>query len=75
MSVIMVCVVLVLYSGSSMMEYVGHHKMSDCLKQKRELKRYGWKDSNNTRYACEKHKVEVGKDMNGKDYVIRVIEE
>lgn len=64
--------VLVLYINDVPKEFMGHHEnksgewvemgMGGCLKMKRTLKRNGWKDSHTgaTRFACEKHEVEIG---------------
>ena len=64
--------VLVLYINDVPKEFMGHHEnkagkwvemgMSGCLQMKRTLNRNGWKDSftGQTRFACEKRKVEIG---------------
>ena len=63
--------VLVLYINDVPKEFMGHHEvkgkwvemgMRGCLQMKRTLKRNGWKDSFTvqTRFACEKRKVEIG---------------
>ena len=63
--------VLVLYINDVPKEFMGHHEvkgqwvemgMRGCLQMKRTLKRNGWKDSYTgaTRFACEKHEVEIG---------------
>ena len=69
---IVTIMILVLYINDVPKEFMGHHEnsagkwvemgMGSCLKMKRTLKRNGWKDSFTcrTRFACEKHKVEVG---------------
>lgn len=56
---IAVAVVMLLYQGGSVIEHTYHDGISSCLKQKRSIERYGWKDSSGTRYSCEKRKVEL----------------
>jgi hypothetical protein len=76
--------VLVLYINDVPKEFMGHHEdkgqwvemgLSGCLQMKRTLKRNGWKDSytGETRYACEKHKVEVGKNHEGLEVVKKLL--
>ena len=68
--------VLVLYINDVPKEWMGHHEVNGrwvemgtmgCLKMKRNLKRNGWKDSytGTTRFACEKHEVELGPNHEG----------
>ena len=49
--------------------------MGGCLKMKRNLKRNGWKDSytGKTRFACEKHKVQLGKNHEGVIVVKKIL--
>lgn len=52
-------IVMLLYSSGGVLEYTYHDGISSCLRQKREIDRLGWKDTANTRYACEKRKIEL----------------
>lgn len=56
---IITAIVMVLYTSSGILEYTYHDGISSCLRQKREIDRLGWKDTENTRYACEKRKIEL----------------
>ena len=83
---IVTIMVLVLYINDVPKEFMGHHEnsagkwvemgMGGCLKMKRNLKRNGWKDSytGRTRFACEKHKVEVGPNYEGLAVVKKILE-
>ena len=65
---------------------MGHHENSDgewvemgvpgCLAMKRTLSRNGWKDSDSgeTRYSCEKKKVEVGDNWEGREVVKKLLD-
>ena len=68
---VIVAVIMVLYTSSGVLEHVYHDGISSCLKQKRQIERYGWKDSENTRYACEKRKIEIITETNE---VVKIIE-
>ena len=48
--------------------------MPDCLKMKRQIERNGWKDRKETRYSCEKREVEVGVGIDGKEYIVRLVD-
>ncbi len=65
--------VLVLYMNGIVKEHMAYWEdpvtkewvemgLPGCLAMKRTLKRNGWKDSHTgqTRFACEKHEVEIG---------------
>ena len=54
-----VTIVLILYLGGEAIEYTKRDSISDCLSVKRKIERLGWKDSRNTRYACEKTRSRV----------------
>jgi hypothetical protein len=64
---------------------MGHHEkdgewvemgVPGCLAMKRTLSRNGWKDSDSgeTRYSCEKKKVEVGENWEGREVVIKLLD-
>lgn len=68
---IVVAMVMLLYMGGEPIEYTYHEGISSCLKQKREIERYGWKDRELTRYSCERRKVEI---IESKKEVVRIVE-
>ena len=75
-----------LFLDGNLIEYMGHHENSEgqwvemgvpgCLAMKRTLARNGWKDSTSgqTRYACEKHKVAVEDNWEGREVVRKVLD-
>ena len=76
--------VLVLYLNSVPIEFMGHHEkdgkwvemgVPGCLSMKRTLSRNGWKDSasGETRYACEKHKVAIEENWEGREVVRKIL--
>ena len=83
---IKVMFVLVLYLNGGIIEFMGHHENSEgewvemgvpgCLAMKRSLSRNGWKDSESgeTRYSCEKKKVEVGDNWEGREVVKKLLD-
>ena len=78
--------VLMLFLDGNLIEFMGHHEneqgewvemgVPGCLAMKRTLARNGWKDSasGQTRYACEKHKVEVEDNWEGREVVRKVLD-
>ena len=84
--IIKVMFILMLFLDGNLIEYMGHHENSDgewvemgvpgCLAMKRTLARNGWKDSTSgeTRYACEKHKVAVEHNSEGREVVRKVLD-
>jgi hypothetical protein len=62
-----------LYVNGAIESHVGHHKMVDCLKAKRSQEK-SYDGERPFRYTCQKRLVEVGKDKNGKDYIIRLLD-
>ena len=84
--IIKVMFILMLFLDGNLIEYMGHHENSDgewvemgvpgCLAMKRTLARNGWKDSTSgqTRYACEKHKVAVEDNWEGREVVRKVLD-
>jgi len=48
--------------------------MSECLKMKRQIERNGWKDRKDTRYSCEKRQVEVAVGIDGKEYIVKLVD-
>jgi hypothetical protein len=77
--------ILILYLRGVPLEFMGHHDiqgqwremgMTGCLSMKRTLKRNGWRDSDSvdTRYSCERRKVLVETDGQGRAKVVRIVE-
>ena len=78
--------ILMLFLDGNLIEYMGHHEneqgewvgmgVPGCLAMKRTLARNGWKDSESgqTRYACEKHKVAVEDNWEGREVVRKVLD-
>ena len=78
--------ILMLFLDGNLIEYMGHHEneqgewvemgVPGCLSMKRTLARNGWKDSDSgqTRYACEKHKVAVEENWEGREVVRKVLD-
>ena len=77
--------ILILYLRGVPLEFMGHHDvnghwqamgMTGCLSLKRTLKRNGWRDSDSVdrRYSCERRKVLVETDSQGRAKVVRIVE-
>ena len=78
--------ILMLFLDGNLIEYMGHHEneqgewvemgVPGCLSMKRTLARNGWKDSDSgqTRYACEKHKVAVEDNWEGREVGRKVLD-
>lgn len=69
-----VTIVLILYLGGEAIEYTERGSVSECLGVKRKIERLGWKDSRNTRYACEKREVEFETGPDGKPQVAKLLD-
>jgi hypothetical protein len=69
----MVCITLLLYVNGEVASHVGYHKMVDCLKQKRIAEKTHDGDEPHM-YTCQKRLVEVGKDADGNDYIVRLLD-
>ena len=77
--------VLILYLNGGIIEFMGNHEkdgewvemgVPGCLAMKRTLSRNGWNDSDSgeTRYSCEKKKVEVGDNWEGREVVKKLLD-
>ena len=78
--------ILMLFLDGNLIEFMGHHEnekgewvemgVPGCLAMKRTLARNGWKDSTSgqTRYACEKRKVAVEDNWEGREVVRKVLD-
>jgi hypothetical protein len=69
----MICITLLLYVNGVVESHVGHHKMVDCLKAKKVGERT-YDGSDPFRFTCQKRLVEVGKDKDGNNYIIRLLD-
>lgn len=69
-----ITIVLILYLGGEAIEYTQRDSISDCLSVKRKIERLGWKDSRNTRYACERREVELEDGPDGKKQVTKLLD-
>jgi hypothetical protein len=69
----MICITLLLYVNGVVESHVGHHKMVDCLKAKKVGERT-YDGSDLFRFTCQKRLVEVGKDKDGNNYIIRLLD-
>jgi hypothetical protein len=74
MGIIETSIILILYMSGSIMEHVDYDNISACLRAKRQIERTGWKDSQHKRYACEKRTVELKEGIDGKPYVLKIVE-
>jgi|TARA_X000001036_G_scaffold65678_1_gene56416 membrane-bound inhibitor of C-type lysozyme len=65
---------LILYMGGDVSEHTAYEKISKCLKAKRTIERNLYKKSTSVRYSCENKTVEVSKNTDGTNYIVRIIE-
>ena len=65
---------LILYMGGDVSEHTAYEKISKCLKAKRTIERNLYKKSTSVRYACENKTVEIEKNDDGSNYIVRIIE-
>ena len=65
---------LILYMGGDISEHTAYEKISKCLKTKRTIERSLYKKSTSVRYSCENKTVEVSKNTDGTNYIVRIIE-
>jgi len=59
--------------GGDVTEHTAFEKISKCLKAKRTIERNLYK-SKTVRYSCENKTVEVSKNDDGSNYIVRIIE-
>ena len=67
-------ITLILYMGGDVSEHTAFEKISKCLKAKRTLEWNLYKESKTVRYSCENKTVEVSKNDDGSNYIVRIIE-
>jgi len=63
---------LCLWMGGDLIEHTYKDSISDCLKTKREIVRYGYEDNN---YTCDIVKAEVYTDEFNKTRINKIISE
>tara|TARA_Y100001937_G_scaffold29396_1_gene42318 strand:- start:867 stop:1085 length:219 start_codon:yes stop_codon:yes gene_type:complete len=66
-------ITLILYLGGDVAEHTAFEKISKCLKTKRKIERNLYKKSTSVRYACENKTVEVSKNADGTNYIVRIV--
>ena len=67
-------ITLIIYMGGDVAEHTAFEKISRCLKTKRKIERNLYKKSTSVRYSCENKTVEVSKNADGTNYIVRIIE-
>ena len=66
--------VLLLFSGGALEGYKHHENLSDCLRVKREIKRYGGMSHDfASRWTCQRMTVELEKGPDGRWNIKRLI--
>ena len=65
---------LILYMSGDVSEHTAYEQISKCLKAKRTIERNLYKKSTSVRYSCENKTVEVSKNIDGTNYIVRIIE-
>jgi len=65
---------LILYLAGNVTEHTAYEKLSNCLKAKRTIERNLYKDTGNVRYSCENKTVEISKGLDGKTYIVKIVE-
>ena len=67
-------ITLILYMGGDVAEHTAFEQIAKCLKAKRTIERNLYKKSTAVRYSCENKTVEVSKNTDGTNYIVRIIE-
>tara|TARA_Y100001938_G_C7912762_1_gene340451 strand:- start:20 stop:238 length:219 start_codon:yes stop_codon:yes gene_type:complete len=67
-------ITLILYMGGDVAEHTAFEQIAKCLKAKRTIERNLYKKSTAVRYSCENKTVEVSKNKDGTNYIVRIIE-
>jgi membrane-bound inhibitor of C-type lysozyme len=67
-------ITLILYMSGDVAEHTAFEQISKCLKAKRTIERNLYKKSTAVRYACENKVVEVSKNTDGTNYIVRIVE-
>ncbi len=66
-------ITLILYMSGDVAEHTAFEKIAKCLKAKRTIERNLYKKSTAVRYACENKTVEVSKNADGTNYIVKII--
>jgi membrane-bound inhibitor of C-type lysozyme len=64
---------LILYMSGDVSEHTAYEQISKCLKAKRTIERNLYKKSTSVRYSCENKTVEVSKNTDGTNYIVRIV--
>ena len=67
-------ITLILYLSGHIAEHTAYERLSNCLKAKRTIERNLYKDTGTVRYSCENKTVEISKDADGKNYIVKIVE-
>ena len=67
-------IALILYLGGDVSEHTAFEKISKCLKAKRTIERNLYKKDGNVRYSCEEKTVEIAKGVDGKSFIVMIVE-
>ena len=65
---------LILYMGGDVSEHTAYEQISKCLKAKRTIERNLYKKTTSVRYSCENKTVEISKNTDGSNYIVRIVE-
>jgi membrane-bound inhibitor of C-type lysozyme len=65
---------LILYMGGDVSEHTAYEQIAKCLKAKRTIERNLYKKTTSVRYSCENKTVEVSKNTDGTNYIVRIID-
>ena len=60
--------------GGDVAEHTAFEQIAKCLKAKRTIERNLYKKSTAVRYSCENKTVEVSKNKDETNYIVRIIE-
>tara|TARA_Y100000996_G_scaffold383839_1_gene340117 strand:- start:9506 stop:9724 length:219 start_codon:yes stop_codon:yes gene_type:complete len=72
--VVIETITLILYMAGDVAEHTAFEQIAKCLKAKRTIERNLYKKSTAVRYSCENKTVEVSKNTDGTNYIVRIIE-
>ena len=65
---------LILYMSGDVSEHTAYEQIAKCLKAKRTIERNLYKKTTSVRYSCENKTVEVSKNTDGTNYIVRIID-
>tara|TARA_Y100000389_G_scaffold141402_1_gene139247 strand:+ start:369 stop:596 length:228 start_codon:yes stop_codon:yes gene_type:complete len=73
-NIIIKTMTLILYMGGDVSEHTAYEQISKCLKAKRTIERNLYKKTTSVRYSCENKTVEISKNTDGSNYIVRIVE-